>query len=200
VPQGLIAPQTVTVAATLTARWPLQTDSQEKLLLFVQGIQEKIKAADLAGAKELEKATPEEEEFEEEANQIQAPSEESQQPGQPQFAFVAVLPKGEREKALADAFAKAKQRAAELAKAAGADLGPLLTLAGGSSNQANLALVYPRQFSFDFPGGTDLMPPTSSEQSDEPPSSEEKEDETSGNDPSELKFSCRVMATFQLGK
>jgi uncharacterized protein YggE len=195
VPKGLVNPQTVTLASTLTARWPLEADSQEKLLLFVQNIQEKIKAADLAGAKEAEKLTPEEEEFEEEASQMQVQySDDGQEPGQPLFLFVAMLPKEQREKALADAFALAKTRAAELAKAAGTDLGPLVTLTGGFTGQANFDNAYAR---FASSGGGEFYQQMSESMSE---SSENKEEEAVGAAPNELKFNYNITATFQLAK
>jgi len=197
VPKGLVTPQTVTVSSTLTAQWPLGAESHEKLLLLSQGIQEKIKAADLAGSKEAEKVSPEEEEFEEEASQMVSQSgEEATPPGQPQFVFVAVLPKPERQKAMTDAFAKAKAQAGELAKAAGVELGPLVGLSGGCSGQKNLSdSPYARYNSF---GGSEFMRQIVGEEGDE--SSGEKQDEAIGTDPSALKFNCVVTAMFQLGK
>ncbi len=139
VPKGLLTPRTVTVSSTLTAQWSLKEESHEKLLLLAQRLQDKIKAADLSGSKEAEKLSPEEQEFEEEANQMSSQfGEEQQQPGQPQFMFVAVLPKAQRQKAMAEAFAKAKAQAAELAQAAGVEIGPLVGLSGGCSGQSNL--------------------------------------------------------------
>ena len=123
VPKGLQAPQSVTVTSMLTAQWPIETQSHEKVLLMAQDIEEKVKAADLAGSKETEKLSPEEEELEEEAGQAanQSGNDEGQQPRQPQFLFIAVLSEQDRRKAMADAAVKARQQAAELAAAAGVE-------------------------------------------------------------------------------
>jgi hypothetical protein len=202
VPKGLLNPQTVTVSATLTAYWPLGDQSSEKLLILSQGIQEKIKAADLSGSKEVEKLTPEEEEFEEEASQMsnQMGDESQPQPGQPQFLFAAVLPKAERQKGMAEAFAKAKTEAAELAKAAGVELGPLVGLSGGCSGQAAFGeSPFARYGGYNNPN---VLPQMIAEQSGESSAEqpEGKPDEALGTDPSALKFTCAVSAMFQLGK
>ena len=126
-PKGLQVPQTVTVTGSLTAEWPLEAKSQEQLLLLAQGIEEKIKAADLSGSQEVQKLSPEEEELAEEAKQAMGRYGEQPQPlGQPTFLFVAVLSKQDRQKAMAEAFTKAAAEAADLAKAAGVGLGPLI--------------------------------------------------------------------------
>jgi hypothetical protein len=202
VPKGLLTPQTVSVSATLTAKWPLGAESHEKLLLLTQKLQNKIKAADLAGTKEAEKLSPEEEEFEEEASQMMNQSgEEGPQVGQPQFVFVAALPKAERQKAMADAFAKAKVQAGELAKAAGIELGPLVGLSGACSGQNSFG--EPQYYNrYNGNNGSDFIRQMITEQ--EGDSSGEKQDEkpqeAMGTDPSALKFTCGVAATFQLGK
>ena len=71
--------------------------------------------------------------------------EEQAKPGEPRFLFVARLSPQDRQTALADAFAKAKLQAAELAKAAGAGLGPMTGLsetAGGMSGYAQSIARY----------------------------------------------------------
>ena len=199
-PKGLDMPKTVTLTVTLTAQWPLEMDSHEKTMLMVRQLEEKIKAADLAGVKESQKLSPDEEEFEEEAAQMAGHfgGEEQAAPGQPQFVFVATLPKQERQKALAEAVAKANQQAAELAQAAGVELGPLVGLSGACSGQINAddegmtinygpyggqgllrRVLMARQTGQDFEG---------------------RQDEAMGTDPSTLKFTCNVAALFQIGK
>ena len=55
--------------AMLTAQWPLAAgDSPEKRLLAVENLREKIKTGDLAGLKDAEKLSPEEQELLEEAS------------------------------------------------------------------------------------------------------------------------------------
>ena len=128
----------------LTAQWPLAGNTTEKLLLAADAVREKIKAADLAGGKETPKLSPEEQELAEEMAAQASPNpggdEEQVKPGEPRFLFVTRLSPQDRQAALADAFAKAKLQAAELAKAAGAGLGPLTGIsgeAGGSTGGFN---------------------------------------------------------------
>ena len=201
VPKGLAAPPSVTIACTLTAQWPLKEESHDKLLLLSQRIQDKIKAADLSGSKEAEKASAEEEESEEEANQMMANQygEDPQQANQPQFLFVAQLAKADRQKAMAEAFVKAKAQAAELAKAAAVELGPLVGLSGACAGQStvNENPYYSRYSS----GNQSIVAQMIAEQAgDSSGDKEEKPDEAMGADPSSLKFNCTVAATFQMGK
>ena len=124
----------VAVTTTLTANWPLAGDTTEKLLLAADTVREKVKAAELSGGKEVPKLSPEEQEVAEEmAAEIARNSgndEEQAKPGEPHFLFLARLSPQERQAALAEAFAKAKVQAAELAKAAGTGLGSLTGLSG----------------------------------------------------------------------
>lgn len=131
-PAGLKLPRTVTVTALLKAEWPLSGDEPEKLLVAAHKLQEKIKAADLAGAKEATQLSPEEEELAEEMAQSSGHfgEEEEVEPGTPQFLFVAKISEAERREVLAKAFQRAKDQAAQLAEAAGAELGPLVMLSG----------------------------------------------------------------------
>jgi len=120
----------VSVSTTLTAQWPLKANAGEQLLIAATALQEKIKAADLAGTKEQSKLSAEEQELSDElaAEQMAMFNEEGPKPGEPMFMFVAPISAAEREKLLAEGFKKAKERAARLAKAAGAELGALRML------------------------------------------------------------------------
>ena len=90
----------------------------------------------MAGVKEAQAGSEAQEEMEEEAAQMMNRfGEEAQQPGQPQFVFVATLSHSDREKAMSEAFTKAKAQAAGLAKAAGVPLGPLVGLSGTCRGQ-----------------------------------------------------------------
>lgn len=196
-PKGLQAPQTVTVSATLTAGWPLEAETHEQLLLLAQGIQDKIKAGDLAGSKEAEKLSPEEEELAEEAAKMsRGYGEETPQPGQPQFVFVAVLSKEAREKAMTEAFAKAKAQAADVAKAAGVGLGPLLGVSGNCAGQSNFGDNEYARYGVPNPYGN--MRQLIAQQTGEDPN--ETQNEAMSTDPGTLAFTCYVMATFGLGK
>ncbi len=194
-PKGLQAPQTVTLSATLTAEWPLKPESPDKLLLLSQDIEEKLKADDLAGSKEAETLAPEEQEFEEEATQMAGRFGQQEQPaGQPQFVFVAVLPKEDREKAMAEAFADAKKKAAELTKAAGVELGPLIGLTGHCGGQSNFGGFE----GYDPTGRMQLLRQMIAQQTGEGPDA--KPDEAMGTDPGALKFVCYATVLFQVGK
>lgn len=139
--------QPVAVSSTLTAEWKLQAKTGEELLVAATSLQEKIKAADLAGAKETSQLTPEEQEAleEMEAQGYDPYGGQEAKPGEPTFLFVASISETEREKAEAEAFQKAKQNAARLAKAAGAGLGKLQSLAGAAqpgADETDYASVY----------------------------------------------------------
>jgi len=194
VPKDLLAPQGVTVLSLMTARWPLESDSPERLLISYHGLREKLRVLNVAGANERdeEKLTPEEQELEEEANQAQGQDDEQPKADQPDLAFLAVPAKKEREKALADAFVKAKQQAAELAKAAGVELGPLVAVSGGPTTRTAI--------DFDTRGDNEanVMRRMAEEQAIE--HTEDGEVEATGNNPLSLKFNYCVVATFQLGK
>ena len=130
------------MVSLLSVQWPLKADNPEKLLLAADELREKIKAADLAGGNDAPKLSPEEQEVAEEmaAEQSRQSNEEATAPNEPRFVFVARLTAAERQKALAEAFAKARVQAAELAKAAGMELGSLASLSGeGGGNAGGLS-------------------------------------------------------------
>ncbi len=135
-PKGLQVPKSVTTAITLTAEWPVWDKSNEELLLFADTLQEKIKAADLAGLNEPKQLTPEEEELQAEMEEMMSDygyGNEQAKPGEPSFVYVAKISEEERATALAAAFEKAKAQAQRLAVAAGAKFGKLSSLSGGTS-------------------------------------------------------------------
>ena len=85
------------------------------------------------GARRKKKSlTPEEQEVADEVS-MSSGEEEQQQEAKPRFAFVATVSDDERDKAAAEAFAKAKTHAARIAKAAGVTLGALVRLSDQSS-------------------------------------------------------------------
>ena len=128
-PKGLETPKTVTVAATLTASWPLAGKGAEEVLHFSHDLQTKIEEADLAGLKEKKELSPEEEELAEEAQALMGYAGGGEAtPGQPQFLFVGRITDEQRDQATRAAFEKAKAQAQRLAKAAGAELGNLASI------------------------------------------------------------------------
>lgn len=143
--RGRKAPKTpkakpMTVSSVLTAQWPLKAGTPEELILTVHQLEEKIKAADLAGIAVVQKLSPEEEELAEETaaaarnsyGQDRAPI------GTPRFVFVAKISAQERDKAKSEAFAKAVQDAEKLAKLAGVKLGSLASIYPGQVRRSSV--------------------------------------------------------------
>jgi len=128
----------VTVMMSLTAEWTLKAEDAEPLLIASHDLEEKIKAADLAGRKAAEELSPEEEEQAEENEEQDVQQyyggQPQPKPGEPRFLYVSAISDKDRAKALAEAFEGAKAEAGGLAKAASAELGSLLQLAGGSES------------------------------------------------------------------
>jgi len=134
----------VSVSTTLSAHWPLKAVSGEQLLIAATALQDKIKAADLAGMKEQSKLSPEEQELADELAAEQTgmySGDETPKPGEPLFMFVASISADERDKLLAEGFKKAKDHAGRLAKAAGAELGLLRTLGDNELDASDEALM-----------------------------------------------------------
>jgi uncharacterized protein YggE len=116
----------VTVAVSVTADFPLSADDADGILLAAGGLEERIRKADLAGSKEKDEQSPEDEEIAEEAGEMELFGDpNAAKPGEPNFVFVAKISAEARAKALASAFEKAKIQAAQVAAAAGAKLGDL---------------------------------------------------------------------------
>jgi uncharacterized protein YggE len=126
------AAPSVVVSAWLKADLSLKAETTEDLLVLFDGIQEKIKAADLGGMKEFQKMSPEDEELAEEnlGGPRYSRGEDEPRRGEPTFMFVRKISEADRDKALAEAFGKAKKEAARLARAAEAELGALQQLGG----------------------------------------------------------------------
>jgi len=124
----------ILVMAQVSADWKLSSKTNEELLLAVHPLQEKVKATDIAGLKDAEKLTPEQEEMLEEADESYGySSSDERKPGTPVFLFISKVSEAEREQAMTDAFAKAKAQATRLAKAAGTKLGSLQSLSGAGA-------------------------------------------------------------------
>jgi hypothetical protein len=189
-------PEVVTVSANLTVQWPLEAKTPEELLLMVHQLHKKIKAADLGGAKEAAKLSPEEEEVMEEMEiQMREMGDEQQNAGQPTFVYVAKLTEEEREKALATAFQRAKIQAERTAKIAGLKLGPLVSLQIREEGHADLDDV---SGSYGEYGMRRLLARLQMRQRLE--NLDQKELEAVGNDPDSLMFRFMVMAKFEHAK
>jgi len=186
----------VTVSLSLTAEWPLKEGSAEDRLLFVQELQDKIKAADLGGQKEAQQLSAEEQELaEEEEAQMSSYMSEDEGPkfGEPAFLYVAKLTEEERAKGLADAFGKAKAEAGRLAAAAGVPLGTLCQLV--SSNLYGRSSSYGDEWSdFDYSSNRAyyrLMQRSAARSADNP-------DEAIGVNPGSVSVRLAVQASFSI--
>jgi uncharacterized protein YggE len=128
----------VTVSVQLIAEWPLKSDDLEELLIAAHELEQKVKDADVAGAKEAQKLSPEEEELAEEAAELMNPygGTEEPPPGTPVFLYVMQVSDEERASLLKEAYQKASAQAGELAAAAGAKIGPLRQLDGSGDEAA----------------------------------------------------------------
>ena len=192
----------VVVSSLLTAEWPLEGETSEKLLLAAELLREKIKAADLGGAKEAEKLSPEEQEAAEETAeqmpQMISSDEETAEPGQPHVLFVAKISPKERQAAVVKAFARAKSEAADLAQAAGGELGRLVSLSASNPHDNVMQYGPYGPMGDDNPFGQNgayLMQRLLHQRAagdDEPTS------EATGNSPNAMDFEFLVQATFKL--
>lgn len=129
----------VTVTCSLTVDWKLKFESSEDLLLFVHPLQQELQTADLSGAKDASALSPEQKEMIEEMQGeygefgMDYYSSGEQEPGTPVFTYVATISEEEQDKALAEAFQKAKSDASRLSKATGAELGKLVSITSSSA-------------------------------------------------------------------
>lgn len=149
-------PEPAVVSASLTAEWTLKGQDTEALLIEVGQLEDAVNKADIAGAKELEKLSGDDEESREEMAGMAAMMGNADpnrgQPGKPTFTLVSKLSAQDHAQALAAAFRKAKTAAEDTAKAAGAQLGTLHHVqsqvhTGGEAENANeMAMYYARVF------------------------------------------------------
>ncbi len=135
-------PKTVSVTSAMTVSWKLSGNSRSALLQLCDDIKTKVAKADLAGINEAKKLTPEEEELAEEQSINQF--DEGETPGEPRFFFVGHISDEVRQKALKEAFDKAKASAQQLASAAGIALGELSSVSGSATtdNEGQLRQYY----------------------------------------------------------
>jgi uncharacterized protein YggE len=183
----------VVISARLTAEWPLKGKDAEELLIEISQLQEAINAADLAGKKDLEKLSGEDEEISQELAGMEAnvgndPSQA--QPGTASFTLVSKVSAQEHAQALTDAFSKARAHAQEMAAAAGAQLGLLRQLgaqvqaSGDAENGENPMQVYYRMMQFGGGGAK--------------PADPESRQEAQGAQPGEVAYRVTVTAAFDL--
>lgn len=192
-PKAAKTQPTVSLASFLTAQWPVEAKNSEELLLTVHKLQQKIKEAKLATGKDDEKKSAEEEELSEEmAQESFGPSEDRGDPNEPAIAYLAQVSAEERDKAMADAFQKAKTNAERLAQAAGVRLGSLSSLGGGFNSGSRMQYGYPSTYNV-MPRAMRAMM-----ERGESPEQETRENQAVSSDPREVVFSFSAAATFRL--
>ncbi|NQU26643.1 MAG: SIMPL domain-containing protein [Candidatus Nealsonbacteria bacterium] len=202
VPKGLKIPRTVTTTVSLNAEWPIAAEGHEKLLVAMQALQKQIRDADLAGLKQPEKLSPEEQELAEEMAAMMEDSGEGQPPvGEPSFVYVARITDQQVDDAMAEAFKKARLAATRLARAAGMTLGPLASLSGSGGGAENTD--DDEYYGGGFYGGSNyarmnyirqMMAMRSSSDPDD------QQNESIAIDPAALTFQFYVKATFRIGE
>jgi uncharacterized protein YggE len=182
----------ISVACTLTAEWKLKGKNTVELLLEAQAIEDKVRAADLAGMDAEEKTAEEEELAEEMEEQMPNFGDDNQpKPGEPTFIFVGKISPQDRAKATSAAFAKARQQAEELSVAAGAELGALQSLSRNvAANNLNFGMYSPY--------GVMRNARFVQAMSDRAESGEDDGAEAIGAQPSEVVLPINVTAAFQL--
>jgi uncharacterized protein YggE len=178
-------PQTPPVAVTcmLKAEWAIKSGTAEETLIFAHELKQKVVALTSKQSKAL---TPEEEErMEEEGVSLSGYDDGSPKPGEPVFVYVRKLAAEERAKALAEAYAEAKDHARQLAQAAGIQLGDLLhlTAAAAPDHEQYQYDPYAQRMMYAMMqrGYTQAM----------------KNDEAIGMDPSAVVTTITVTASFQ---
>ncbi len=188
----------VVISARLTAEWPLKARDVEGLLVEISQLQESITAADLAGKKDLDKLSGDDEEIGQELQGMQenfgvGPDSGQTQPGQPAFTLVNKITPEDHARALTDAFLKAKAQAEETAKAAGVRLGLLRQLGsqvqiGGADPESagNQFQAYYRMLAISSPGGKPVEPAPVKE--------------AQGAQPGEVSYTVTVSVAFDLAE
>jgi uncharacterized protein YggE len=192
------AEQPLTVSCSLASEWKLAGKTPEERLIEIHAIQEKAHAADLAGLKS-EAKSPEEEELAEELGEDMASTvyfpnggEDEAKPGEPIFLCVSKISAEDRSQALAAAFAKAREQAEELSKAAGAELGALQSLSEGG-NFGNAAMAGYSDYYANARNQIVWRALAAQGAGAEPNSNE-----AIGAQPGDVSLSVSVTATFQL--
>lgn len=179
----------VNVTMALKADWKIAGDSISEKLIFVHDLQKRIKEANLAGRKDKEQLSLEEQELMEEMQGMGMYGDygqPQQKPGEPSYSFVRVVSTDQREGLMKEAFEKAKSDAEQLAKAASVALGDLSSLAytiNQPGDQNNPYFQYAQ--AFGYPMG---------------PAGEQNKNEATSGSFGELAYAVIVIATFELQK
>jgi uncharacterized protein YggE len=152
--------QPIIFSATLTADWILAAEEPGAMLAAVHQLQQKIKAVELSGVDE-EAGLPDQGAAPPEGVLFQQVMISTGMPDlrQPAFCFVAEVAEQEYERAVAEAYERARRQAARLAKAAGLQLGDIRSLSSAivSNPEVNQTLTFPMQAGQENPRNLLLM-------------------------------------------
>lgn len=124
------------VAAAMAAQWPLAGATAEELLIAKTRLEEKLRAANFGG-KQPGTLTSEEKAVKADSD---VQNSDLYDPAEPTFVCLASISPEDRQKALADAIAKAKAEAEYHARAAGVRLGKLVDLVTNETTPQNAPL------------------------------------------------------------
>lgn len=193
--QPVASPTQVTI--TVKAEWPLKAAEPSQALALAEGLQQKIKAEDLAGKKDLEKlSAADQESLEESAEGQMAMSEMNpdENDGAPTIFYVCKVSKKDEAAAMAQAFAKAQSQAEQMAAAAGMKVGPIRQLRSNPETSAFNRLMEFGGMS-GGPYGYRMM-----QQLEQARSEPGEQPEALAMEPGALKFPAIVSVTFALVK
>ncbi len=179
----------VTVSVQVTADWKMPEGEEEDLLLAIQELKDRIIESDVAGIKEPDKLTAEQQELDAELSQSmdRYSSSDETKPGEPNFTFGRRFSPAEWDELMKQAFADAKAKAGKLAAAAAKELGPLSMLTSHDS------------FSEDYNPYSDYGP-YGYNRSRSPQKTKDKEGVLTilSTDPKEVKLESTINAAFGL--
>lgn len=184
-------PKTVAVTTILSAEFPLTAKDADAAFLAAHRLQEQVKAAKLAGSAEDEKLSAEDDEASEESG-FSPGGEQTQDPNTPTILYLARISKDAQAKAMAESFQKAKQNAVASARAAGRELGALVTV------QNHLQATQDRSgFNEGYRYSTGISRPgiDEDEEGDEP---REAQSQSVSNDLGKAAFQFTTMAVFRI--
>ncbi|MCH8964007.1 MAG: SIMPL domain-containing protein [Planctomycetes bacterium] len=179
----------VNVTMALTADWKIAGSSISEKLLFVHDLQKRITEANLAGRKDKEQLSLEEQELMEEMQDMGmygGYGQPQQKPGEPSYSFVRLVSADQRTELMKEAFEKAQSDAQQLASAASVTLGDLSSLSytiNQPGNENNPYAQYAQMFG--YPMGS---------------AGEQNKNEAISSIFGELAYAVNVIATFELQK
>ena len=182
------AQQPVRVTAAARAEWPLAAKTTEEFLVLAQDLQTKVAAAELVPKDAASNLTPEQqEELEEQALLGEAGGQVLQQG--PHFLYVSKVSPEDRAKLTAEAFAKAREEATRLAKAAGAELGPIRQLTSTAGTDEPDALMYGQPDPFAYARAAYAAAQ---------PRADDTDDEAAAAQPGRVTYRVTVSASFAI--